>query len=265
MSRVYIVDSNDSIKTAINEMAQHALDNLVVVESHHDDKDYFLLELADIKPEDVESDKKVKDISLHHVSVTESGRPIAAIYPQLKENPAVIVKEGTELKGIITMDDYLKKDNVKGIKDVSFRPEDDFLDESGRRVFDVLMKRGTIPGDKYLGQGQRWFIELDIEPGTSNYDQIMVYFKMDDAKTFKENVELSLKEPQTIKKFPAKDIVVNPGDHQIDNVTIGFENGVTRIWYVLLKAPEHTTSIYSSERDAKTFRSKIEESLADVK
>ena len=101
---------------------------------------------------------------------------------------------------------------IKGLPSVDFKPYDDLmldlLDDPGKHVNHIVMTAGE----------EKWFLEFDYvnmgKPAT-------IYFDINDAIIFKEKVGQSLKE-QKGKGFNPKNTILNPGEHSIDHILMGF-------------------------------------------
>jgi predicted transcriptional regulator len=102
---VQMANMDDPLIEAVDKMEEHNIKKLLV----QDAGKYYVLELFKIRPEDIDADKRVRDIPLNEAPVTESGRSIADVYPMLNDNPLVVVKDGENLEGVVTMTDYLRK------------------------------------------------------------------------------------------------------------------------------------------------------------
>lgn len=109
--KVQILKMNDPVAEAVDEMDEHDLKKILIGDED-DPGQYYVLSLFDIKQEDVENDRKIRELGsrLHVAPVAESGKAISEIYTALKNNPLVVVKdvEGA-LRGVVTMSDYTRK------------------------------------------------------------------------------------------------------------------------------------------------------------
>ncbi|MGA9150436.1 MAG: hypothetical protein WBZ36_07655 [Candidatus Nitrosopolaris sp.] len=192
--------------------------------------------------------------------------------PDLKSDRAskIILTKYPEFARIPVKTQATTADKKKeGIRGVDFTPKDDlildFLHHHGIHVEDVLMIRGTIPDDKYRGQGERWFIQLNIGPSHVSQEHVTIYFNTNDAKTFKEKVEQSLKGQKLVLLSLTESLIVNPGYHNIDTVILSLI--AKRSWDITLSTATEgrVAVIHFSERGAHEFSDKVGESLADLK
>jgi hypothetical protein len=84
-------------------------------------------------------------------------------------------------------------------------------------------------------------------------------FSLNDAKTFKQKIEQSLKERQG-KGFSPKNLIFNPGGRDIDHVLIGFQDEQKERWHIKLdNGLRRFAEIYFGEKDTKTFSDKVNE------
>jgi len=92
--------------------------------------------------------------------------------------------------------------------------------KSVRNVDTIWMRYSYMPGDTHIGQGLRRSIQLDSGPEIVA-EHVTMYFNTNDAKAFRNIVEQSLREKKDKEFFP-KNIVFNPGDHDIGHIIMGF-------------------------------------------
>jgi hypothetical protein len=143
---------------------------------------------------------------------------------------------------------------IKGISSVDFNTQDDLildlLNDSGKHVYHIVMASGD----------EKWFLELDY---VNMGKPITIYFDINDAKVFKEKVEQSLKE-QKGEGFNPENTMLNPGEHSIDHILMGFlQNKQKGSWHILLgNGLNRLAEIYFSKKDADTFNNKMNQSFA---
>jgi hypothetical protein len=152
------------------------------------------------------------------------------------------------------IDAKIKVRMMKGIPSVDFKPQNelilDLLNDKGKHVYHIVMASGE----------EKWFLQFDYanmaKPAT-------VYFDINDAKVFREKVEQSLKE-QRGKGFNPKNTMLNPGEHSIDHILVGFPQYKHKgNWHIMLdNGLNRFAEIYFSQKDADTFYNKINQSFA---
>jgi ribosomal protein S18 acetylase RimI-like enzyme len=143
------------------------------------------------------------------------------------------------------------KDLFPELRSKSFVPKDPLRlvlsGESERNVDIIWMRYSYMPGDTRIGQGIRWSIQLDSGPEVAA-EHATMYFNANDTNAFRNRVVRSLSEKKD-EEFVPKNIVFNPGDHDIHHILVGFtEKGG---WYI--KLDNGLAEISFSEKDARHF------------
>jgi hypothetical protein len=158
--------------TSIKESGSVDDDGNLTPESLHEYVYYKVASITDQVP-DLKSDR--------------ASKIILTKYPEFARTP---VKTRATTTMVVMADK--KKEGIRG---VDFTPKDDLILDflprrEGIHVEDVLMTRGTISGDKYRGQGERWFIRLNIGPSHVSEEHVTIYFNTNDAKTLKRKLSI---------------------------------------------------------------------------
>jgi hypothetical protein len=104
---------------------------------------------------------------------------------------------------------------------------------------------------------EKWFLQLDyVNMGKPT----RIYFDINNAKVFNENVRRSLKE-QKGKGFNPKNTILNPGEHSIDYILTWFPQ--MGGWHIMLdNGLNRLAEIYFSQEDADTFNNKMNQAFA---
>jgi CBS domain-containing protein len=105
LNKVQEVDMNASVKEAVRKMV---VNNIMKILVKNEDDEKYVVEMSDINPDDVNTDKQVKELVLRPALVVQSGTPISTVLPDLQKNPLAIVKSGVSPVGVVTLSDYLR-------------------------------------------------------------------------------------------------------------------------------------------------------------
>lgn len=105
-----------SADTPVREVAKRltedqAPDKLIVTS---DGNPIGALDISDISPDAVINNMRVRDLTLEKVNIVSKDESLEKVYPTLKNNQAVVVRDGDIIRGIATMESYARKElNLK--------------------------------------------------------------------------------------------------------------------------------------------------------
>ena len=107
LNKVQEVDMNESVKEAVRKMVVNNIMK-ILVKNEDDENKIYVVEMSDINPDDVNTDKQVKELDLRSAPVVQSGTAISTVLPDLQKNPLAIVASGVSPIGVVTLSDYLR-------------------------------------------------------------------------------------------------------------------------------------------------------------